>query len=278
MAAPTGKGIYARDDAKYPGGDPAGYALAMDCQWVAFHHFATPDEHLQRAQAMGLKVYLYSTPDSWLPDTYYETLVTQAIRVEELGLEGFIADPERADAWSRYTREIPTLANLLGQAAARLPSVGVTSFPTWPWFRDLAEVGAPEGLWGSPQLYGVLEPADPVTLWQRGQPWREAFGARQYVPSLAGWSFGCSKVVSSGPVPDGACRRSLYDQEEYLEAFHAERGAIFWTASIYKPGDPRFELLREWNVASPHGKATALWRRFWASVFRPVHLPRHRTG
>lgn len=238
MTAPRGKGIYARQPSFYPDEDPAGYAYALGCQFVVMHDGATGDEQLRRAQGLGLKVLLWEGPDSWLPNNWQRTLYGHVERVQQLGLHGFVADVERANIWRGHLNEVHVLAATLADSARAFASVGFTSFPSWPWMNDVAAVGAPAGLWGSPQLYGVLEPGTPVELLHRGNPWHVAFG--QVTPSLAAWN------------------RTPEEQAYYLEAFRGERGAIFWQSPTNAgkiqpwPGTPGFDVLRNWNVYDPY--------------------------
>lgn len=236
MTAPRGKGIYARQQSFYPNDDPAAYALAMGCQFVALHDGGTSDDNIRRGLDLGLSVFLWGGPDSWLPSNWQQTLYGHIERVEQFGLEGFIADVERATVWRGNEGEVHELAATLGSAAQAYRSVGFTSFPSWPWMQDVAAIAAPAGVWGSPQLYGILDPGTPVELLNRGARWVQAFGPNGMTPSLAAW------------------RRTPEDQAEYLEAFRGERGAIFWQAPTRSgqiqpwPGTPGFEVLRDWNV------------------------------
>jgi hypothetical protein len=237
MSAPRGKGIYARQPSFYPDGDPAGYAAAMGCDFIALHDAGSSDDHIRRAQDLGLPVLLWQGPDSWLPNNWQRTLYGHAERVERMGLDGFIADVERANVWRNHDREVYELAGTLASAGASYRSVGFTSFPSWPWMRELAEVVVPYGVWGSPQLYGVLEPGTPAELLRRGERWHEAFG--QVTPSLAAWD------------------RTPEEQAVYLDAFRGERGAILWQSPTNAgqikpwPGTAGFAVLRDWNVYRP---------------------------
>lgn len=241
MSAPRGKGIYARDPDYYPDRDPSQYAYNMGCQFVALHDSASSDDDLRRAQALGLKVYLWEGPDSWLPENWQETLYSHSERVARFDLEGFIADVERQNVWRNHEAEIFELAGTLGSAASAYRSVGFTSFPSWKWTDDVAAIAGPK-LWGSPQLYGILEPASPARLLERGAKWHEIF--TEVLPSLAAW------------------RRTPAEQAEYLEAFRNERGGIFWQAPTHGgqiqpwPGTAGFDVLRDWNVNIPISQKT----------------------
>ena len=100
MTAPAGKGIYARNPLIYPDDDPASYALAMGCDFVAFLDDKTDDETIVRATELGLSCYLWTGPEHWLSDNWVQALETQWERSLRLGIEGFIADPECAQAGS----------------------------------------------------------------------------------------------------------------------------------------------------------------------------------
>lgn len=262
MTAPRGKGIYARQPSFYPEEDPGAYAYAMGCQFVALHDAATSDDQVSRARDLGLTVLLWEGPDSWLPRNWQQTIYSHIERVERLGLDGFIADVERAQVWKGHEREVHELAGTLGSAAQAYRSVGFTSFPSWPWMNDVAAIAAPQGVWGSPQLYGILQPGTPVELLHRATSWHQAFG--EVTPSLAAW------------------RRTPEEQADYLEAFRGERGAIFWQAPTNSgkiqpwPGTPGFDVLRDWNVHQPGlgGRGRTFASVAWDAFTHPANLAR----
>lgn len=266
MDAPTGKGLYTRGARVYPDGDVAGYAAALGCQFVVFHE-ANHDDHILRAQDMGLGTYLYAMPDAWLPSTWQETAYRQFERVMIMNMDGMVADVEQYDPpsgerWKGKQREVQELVTTLGGAALET-SVGFTSFPSWPWYDDMARAG----LWGSPQLYGVAQGPVPSNneLVRRGDTWKEVFP--QIVPSLAGWGF-CNK----------GCVRTLADEWNYLNTFRAERGGILWTTNTPPlPGTDRFQLLREWNVDYPFGGIGAggsAWDVALSRFIQPLRIGR----
>jgi hypothetical protein len=231
--APRGKGIYARNPAFYPGGSPADYAHAMGCTFVAFLTPATKDAELRHAQDLGLGVYLWSYPETWEPDRWVDTLLAQSERVRRLGLDGFIADVEQGWASRIGDEQVGELGKALQHAAQTLPSVGFTSFPSWPHLESVAEL-APL-VWGSPQLYGVLEPGNDAELHRRAVRWRSAF--KSVIPSLAAWS------------------RTPAEQQSYLGGFRSESGALLWQTPSNdglirpQPGTLGFGVLRDWQPA-----------------------------
>ena len=130
---------------------------------------------------------------------------------------------------------------------------------------DVAAIAAPSGLWGSPQLYGVLQPGTPVEVLHRANPWVAAFGENHMTPSLAAW------------------RRTAEEQAIYLEAFRGERGAILWQSPTSSgnikpwPGTPDFDVLRDWNVYQPGMvgvKQSALVAVAWDAFLHPARIPR----
>lgn len=253
---PTGKAIYARRPGWYPQGNPALYAKWLGCSFIALNHFASRDEHIQQAHDLELPVYLWSHPASWTPDNWSITLDEMAERVYVHGLRGFIADPETD--WQDADRG--PLADQLGVAARSLPSVGITSYPSW-YIQDFAHV-ADSGLWASPQLYGIISPESPQELHRRAERWRTLFGSN-VVPSLAAW------------------RRSPEEQQSYLDHFKSERGAILWQTATAMgsdgriqpaPGTAGFEVLRNWQPNGAFGRA--LLARFVSKVVQPYPFGR----
>lgn len=243
MVAPRGKGLYGRGPSLYPGDDPASYAKALECDFIVLINGAGVEEHAKRAQGLGLDVLLWSPPETWHPDNWRATLELQAERVQQLGLAGLVADIEDWPAWAPHRDEIPAVAQALAQLARTFLSVGFTSFPSWGGLTELAQIAAPAGVWGSPQLYGVLEPGTPAELKARARRWREAFP--EVAVSLAAWN------------------RSPADQAEYLAHFTDERAALLWQSTTARgsisplPGSELFEVLRIWNVNARPGEAAA---------------------
>ncbi len=265
---PSGKAIYARRPDWYPRGNPALYAKQLGCKFIALHHFASGDEHLSQAHDLGLDVFLWSHPDSWSPDRWPATLESMAERVYARGLRGFIADPE--GGWRGADRG--PLADRLTTAAASLPSVGITSYPSW-YIGDFMQAAA-AGAWGSPQLYGIISPGSLSELHRRAERWRRIF-ANRIVPSLAAW---VRTPIGPGYTVQGEQSQPVYpaDQQSYLSGFDSERGAILWQTSTSLgpqgqikpwPGTTGFEILRRWQPAG--GLPSALVARFLRKVVRP---------
>src|SRR5882672_1725609 len=184
MTAPRGKGLYTRRADLYPDSDPAAYAHAMECDFIAFYHLGATDDQIRRAQQLGFKgVLLYGMPGEWAPDTWRETYAHQADRVARLNLDGFIADVEDG-GWleSGMSSEQLVLAASLAQAGQAFRSVGFLSYPSWP-IHVTGPIMNASGVWGSPQLYGILEPASSfAVLKARAKNWRTAFN--EMIPSL----------------------------------------------------------------------------------------------
>jgi len=265
MRAPTGKAIYARRPDWYPEGNPARYAKELGCSFVALNHFASRQAHLDQAAALGLPVFLWSHPDSWTPDSWLQTLEAMAARVYDYNLAGFIADPEYG--WQGHPRL--RFAQYMASAAASLPSVGLTSYPSW----HIDEFGdaVAAGLWGSPQLYGIIDPGSLLELQQRAARWRRIFGTKQLLPSLAAW---VRTPLGSGSTADGAV--NPVDQASYLAAFSGERGALLWQTATAQgpdgrirpwPGTEGFEILRRWQPGGALGEE--LLAQFTAKLLNP---------
>jgi hypothetical protein len=241
MGAPTGKGIYARSRFLYPEDSPGVYAAAMECQFVVFLDNVA-DEAIVDAQRLGLQTYLYAMPADWTPKNWQRTLYTEVDRVQRLGMQGLIADPE--GGWRGAPREAAELGAALASASRMLPSVGITSYPSWGYIETVAAEAARAGVWGSPQLYGIISPASSnKALLARGEKWKGIF--QEVTPSLAAWA------------------RDSADQAEYLDTFYDERGAILWQSTSLQSGgrilpdigSQRFEVLRYWNVRYPYGRS-----------------------
>jgi len=262
MVAPRGKGIYARDPGYYPDGDPCQYAKDLGCQFVALHDAASSDDLFKHGMDLGLEVFIWQGPAAWLPNSWERTLDSHARRANALGLPGMICDVEHAKSWRGHDAELGKLIDGIANAAATFFSVGFTSFPTWPWMRDVAAAGAPLGLWGSPQLYGVLEPAAGDMLVKRADRWKDAFGPHQVTPSLAAWS------------------RTPEEQADYLQWFRDERGGILWQsvthsgAILPRVGTPGWDALKDWNVDYPGFRARTFFHVVAERITHPTRLRR----
>lgn len=263
MVAPRGKGIYARSRFLYPEGDPAAYAYAMGCQFVVFLDNVA-DWAIHRAHEFGLDSYLYAMPEDWTATEWKRTLYRQLERVRALRMRGLIADPENGWAGAGMDRIAVELGAALASAAQTVPSVGLTSYPSWAHLAEVAAEAAQAGVWGSPQLYGVLEPAPNPVLKARGDRWRKMLPAT--VPSLAAWS------------------RTPQEQALYLDTFTDESGAIFWHSTstdgkriLPSIGSESFNVLRDWNPrggAPGSGPDAGALDVFAARLARPIRMKR----
>jgi hypothetical protein len=257
MAPPVGKGIYARGRTLYPNGDPAAYARAMECAFCVFLD-TTADAYIQRAPELGMKGYLYALPEHWVPGKWPATLAKLIHKVWELDLEGLVADPEFG--WVGHDREAEELGAALREATHVVSSVGITSYPSWGQLDIIASVVQGSSVWGSPQLYGILEPAPNAALNRRGDKWRRVI---ESIPSLGAWA------------------RNPAEQAEYLRTFTNERGAILWQSTtgtggriIPEIGTESFEVLRRWQ---PRGavRSTDDGLPLWVSrLLRPLRVRR----
>ncbi len=270
MVAPAGKAIYARDPRWYPEGNPAAYAAALGCSFIGLNHFASRDEHLQQAADLDLPVILWSHPDSWAPGRWSATLDAMAERVYARGLQGLLADPE--GGWHGFKSARELFSQQLGVAAQSLPSVGVTSYPSW--YVDDLWAAAAMGVWGSPQLYGVIGPFHNANeVMRRRQMWVDLFGDN-LVPSLAAWQ---RKPIGQ---PHNGKGEAVWpaDQASYLDLFNAENGALLWQVPSSMggegrirpwPGDAGFEILRRWQPAGAPATPGDLMAAFVGKVMHP---------
>ena len=197
---PFGRGGYARDVLEsYLGSFVALNAWRSDVAAQA-----------RQARSRGLRVYLYGTPERWRPDTWRPSLARIIAQCRSLGLDGIIADAE--GNWSGQVEEARALGRALAQASDAV-NVGFTSFPSWPYVRELAAQCRGK-VWGTPQIYGRTGTGEGTfAAWYA--PWVAAFGPGRVLPSIAGW-------VSNDRLSTSAGFRA------YLEMLPAACGCIVW--------------------------------------------------
>lgn len=250
VAPPRGKGIYTREPGLYPNGDPVGYARALGCDFVVLLNGAGVEQIARRAKDVGLRVWLYTTPEGWSRDNWPDTFSTQLERVVRLGLDGLVADVENED-WIGQRDEIQSLAESLDYASRHELSIGLTSYPQWSPFEQVAAI-APL-VWGSPQIYGIQEPGSNDELHRRAAPWRYSFA--DVVLSLAAYG------------------RNAAEQQSYLKGFTDEPAAIFWQSRttdmriLPHPGTELFNVIRDFRLR------TSIVRQFFEQVFSTVRNP-----
>lgn len=230
------KGIFERGPQFYSrvAGGSIGFATSLRCDSIILHKQWYSAEKLERALAAGLKVWVWSGPDSFYPSNFEATIeALRAICNSDHRINGYIANVERVvapsghdpqDDWGSATpAHVARLGAMLHEDSLRF-SVGLSSIPAWPHMRTIARM-APH-VWGSPQLYGVISPAPPAVLLQRGRPWERAFG-QGYVPELAAWS------------------RTAPEQRAYLEGMSSISHCIFWHAEL--PTNDTFAAIRDFQ-------------------------------
>lgn len=252
MTPPRGKGIYTREPGLYPGSDPVAYARALRCDFVVLLNGAGVEQLARRAKQLGLGVWLYSLPETWARDNWPATFSAILERVVRLGLDGFVADVENDD-WIGRRDEIQALAESLDYASRHRVSVGLTSYPSWAPFEQVAEV-APL-VWGSPQVYGIMEPGSVDELKRRAAPWRYVFA--DVVLSLAAYG------------------RTAAEQSPYLAGFTDEPAAIFWQSRssgdpphiLPMPTEPLFTVLRDFTLK------ISIVKRFFTQLFSTARNP-----
>jgi hypothetical protein len=240
--------MYQQPTLGYAGVGIARYAHELGLDGI-LPHVQADDAELERANELELNAWLWSGPSSWTPQEWERTRARYLARIRSHGLSmargglvGYLADVETHAAWrAAGAAARDELGHALEEDAQRM-SVGVTSFPLWPWWRELAEK-APHA-WGSPQLYGIRNPARSLQeLRARGEPWRRAWGGG-YCPTLA-----------------GAYRRTPEAQRAYLRAMGG-RGILFNGQTMPRPHTPLWDVLHDWargelggGPATPSGGA-----------------------
>lgn len=262
MGAPAGKGLFIRGSTLYPDDDPVGYAAQLDCAFVALLERDTPQDYVYKAHDLGLGAYFWSGPEDWTPDTFRQTLYTQAERADRLGMAGFIADAEHS--WERSEDAAHQLAADLTSAQALLPSVGFTSYPTWRY----TDVVASSGVWGAPQVYGVQTPGTPAQLRARFDTWAQMF--TEALPVLG--------IHSPTWRPSERYYRDTeQEQRAYQGAFSDVAAAMIWqhtgpSGLIWPtPGTATFELWQQWQPrGAPSPALVADWRPRPVAVREPT--------
>lgn len=237
MSAPHGKGLYGGNAGIYSrtgARNAAEYADWIGCDWIAVRGNSRDAlVTTQTAFDRGLKVHLWTGPGTWLPSSWETTLGNLAEQAHHFGVEGIIADVECArtgvecphEQWIGNSVQAQRLAEALAQLSDAM-DVGFTTFPSWPYWREYAQIAGSRGVWANPQLYGVREPR--TTAAERRfhfNRWKGAWPGR-VVPAIAGWG------------------RSASAQVAHQREFQGERAAIFWTYDPPLRGTAEFEALR----------------------------------
>lgn len=201
---PSGVGVYARAQ-----------SIAWLAQWrfvaLPYNRSDTPAKAAALLER-GVRVWLYSGPESWEPDAYVATIGRIVATHRSLRTEGIIANPETGwPAMARSDRD--RRAADLGTRLATVASdnrVGLTSYAAWP---GLAAAGdACRGkVWGSPEFY---HEADWSGYWAR---WQAAFGVDRTIIDVGAW-------------PHAEARyHDAQSYRAYLDTLPTCVGAIAWT-------------------------------------------------
>lgn len=204
------------------------YARAQSAEWlsrfgfVALHgrRFDTPAKARALLEA-GREVWLYTTPASWEPQTFRAEVARMLRLVRELGVSGFIADPE--SGWRGASSRVAAELGAMLRDAARETRVGVTSYPLWAHRRALA-AECKGAVWASPQLYA--KGRNPAHLQTWFGEWQEMFGRTRVIPGISG----TIHMRDSDPRIETAEGFAWY-----LSTVPAAGGAIAWTAGIPRP-------------------------------------------
>lgn len=197
---PKGKGLYARETVE-PG----------DWDFIAINHTRS-DRATQAAEVRrrGARLWLYSTPETWQPETWRETLTNILARARELGAVGIIANPE--SEWG--TADAAPLGTALAEAADEFQVV-CASYPNWHGLARFAEA-AGRKVSGSVEIYGNSS-MDPEVFASWYAAWHSAFGGRVCL-SIAGW-------------PTNEAMSDAEGFRAYLASLPKSGGAIVWDAT-----------------------------------------------
>lgn len=194
---PSGVGLYDRGNpALYPAGSAPALAVRYGCSWVAVECTANARVQVAAdARARGLRVWAWSYPSEWRPETWERGVRGLERALEELQPDGVICDIEdwgdtsRGPGWRRFPGKLELMANKLGALARRAP-LALTTFPSWggPRGRAVLRESVPFA-WVQPQCYGVHsgstieQTVSWADAWSR--EWRQPV-----IPALAAWSYG----------------------------------------------------------------------------------------
>lgn len=251
------KGFYERQPGFYNSpsdveGGYVGFSIAMRCDSVVFLRELYSPEKVRRALAAGLRVWFYGGPGDWRPSNYRATR-DEIMRyvASDSRIEGYIANVEEMVAprgvdplndWGSAPRSTVEDMALMLKGDSASHSVGFASYPSFPHFRTIARM-APD-VWGSPELYGIINPGTAQQLKARGVPWRASFAG--YCPSLAAWGRDAAALTS------------------YLNAMSEFPNVLFWHAEgATVPTGRVFSLLRDF-VPGRAGQST--WRNLLLSL------------
>lgn len=217
------------------------FARAQSVEWLSRWDFVALNAKrgdtaakARELMARGVEVWLYSTPQYWTPHAWPAELLAIQTQVHELGVTGFIANPE--SSWSGKRDSAAALGTALRDAASRT-RVGLVSLPMWPGLRACGEACGGT-VWAAPENYAKAS-------YQRGgapllarwvKRYRDAFGHDQVITAVSAWA-----RVNGIVTNDAASYRT------YLAAQPTTVGSIAWTAGT----GPAWMLdeLREWKPA-----------------------------
>ena len=216
---PSGRGLYDRGNPRlYTSvGGAAELAAMYGCKWFALElASATRVETALAARARGMRLWGWTWPSYWRPDSWRRGLEIIEQRGRELEVDGVIVDIEEwssAGGWGQHPTELSRCLAAIGELAERMP-VGLTTFPSWGGARGQQELRAraPGLTFVSPQCYGVRGGNTPQQTVEWARTWRANF-PQPVIPSLAAWDYS----------PEEAVR--------YLRAWSSRewRGSVFWT-------------------------------------------------
>jgi hypothetical protein len=237
------KALYEIGSAFYPNRDSISYSVGLGCDSIIMLNQLATDEHINRALAASLKIWLYKGggETSWGPAAWRGTSESMSAKLTaHPRISGVVVDQEEGWAGLGHLEEHAALEAWMNLKSETC-SVIYTSYPDFRHWRRVA--ANCRRVTGSPQLYGIRSPATVDVLRGRGQTWREAFGGG-YIPSLAAW------------------RRTGPEQAAYLDGFRDMPGAMFWMAagqSVPAVGSPVYEAIRNFRPGGMIRGPTGGW-------------------
>ena len=220
-----GKYLYCWHPRLYPGQDVVAYAQKLGVRGVVLLD-GSGESVIERAvEVFDGRVYLWKGPNAFLPHNAVETTQRMARVMTRLGGAGFVTDAETAPQWRGNMRELQAFGEAMKAAKQSGLDVGFTSFPLWPYVRQLGQFAS----FGSPQMYARRGPQDYQLFGRWRRKWDESYPAVN--PSI--W-----------PQGHRSRRRVPAEQREYLRLFEGETVIVF-QSPVSPVGSPSFNVLSD---------------------------------
>lgn len=213
MQPPRGKFLFAWARSRYPNRDSVGYAKSLGMTGI----FLVGSAEVEKAkETFGAEnVFFWRFPDHFHPHNAAATtrrLIQEAL---EHGIGGIVLDIENGPLWQAQPERLVDVIRAIKEAREAGLSVGVTTFPYWPFVSRLAtETDA----WLNVQIYGrspnegtrakfnqwiglwerrAGEGRFNITVWPHGR-WRTPMQAKAYLDFFGDQS---SLLLFQSPVP-----------------------------------------------------------------------------